>query len=72
MARTISSACAASPSSLHDERPLRIPIVPDLTRGLSPNGLDQIWAADITCVRLAGQFAYHAVVLDAFSRKVVG
>ena len=48
------------------------PIVPNLTRGLVPTGLDQIWVADITYVRLAGQFVYLAVVLDAFSRKVVG
>ncbi len=48
------------------------PIVPNLTRGLVPTGLDQIWAADITYVRLAGSFVYLAVVLDAFSRRVVG
>jgi len=48
------------------------PIVPNLTRGLVPTGLDQIWAADITYVRLAAQFVYLAVVLDAFSRRVVG
>ena len=48
------------------------PIVPNLTRGLVPTGLDQIWVADITYVRLAGQFVYLAVVLDAFSRKVIG
>jgi len=47
-------------------------IVPNLTRGLVPTGLDQIWVADITYVRLAGSFVYLAVVLDAFSRKVVG
>ena len=48
------------------------PIVPNLTRGLVPTGLDQIWVADITYVRLAVQFIYLAVVLDAFSRKVIG
>jgi putative transposase len=48
------------------------PIVPNLTRALVPTGLDQIWVADITYVRLAGQFVYLAVVLDAFSRKVIG
>ena len=48
------------------------PIVPNLTRGLIATGLDQIWVADITYVRLAGQFVYLAVVLDAFSRKVIG
>ena len=45
---------------------------PNLTRGLIPTGLDQIWVADITYVRLAEAFVYLAVVLDAFSRKVVG
>ncbi len=44
----------------------------NLTRGLSPTGLDQIWVADITYVRLAEAFVYLAVVIDAFSRKVVG
>jgi putative transposase len=48
------------------------PIVPNLTRDLVPTGLDQIWVADITYVRLAGQFVYLAVMLDAFSRKVIG
>jgi putative transposase len=47
-------------------------IVPNLMRGLVPSGLDQIWVADITYVRLAEAFVYLAVVVDAFSRKVVG
>ncbi len=47
-------------------------IVPNLTRGLVPTGLDQIWVADITYIRLAEDFVYLAVILDAFSRKVVG
>ncbi len=45
---------------------------PNLTRGLGPTGLDQIWVADITYVRLGEAFVYLAVVIDAFSRKVVG
>jgi putative transposase len=48
------------------------PIVANLTRGLVPTGVDQIWVADITYVRLAEGFVYLAAVLDAFSRKVVG
>ena len=39
---------------------------------LVPSGLDQIWVADITYVRLAEAFVYLAIVLDAFSRKVIG
>jgi transposase InsO family protein len=33
---------------------------------------DQLWVADITYVRLRGEFVYVAVVLDAYSRKVIG
>jgi putative transposase len=47
-------------------------IVPNLARILEATGLDQLWVADITYVRLAEGFVYLAVVVDAFSRKVVG
>ena len=47
-------------------------IVPNLIRHLVPSGIDQIWVADITYVRLGEAFIYLAVILDAFSRKVVG
>lgn len=47
-------------------------IVPNMARGLQVTNLDQLWVADITYIRLAEQFGYLAVVLDAFSRKVVG
>ena len=48
------------------------PIMPNLARALIPTGLDQLWVADITFIRLAEGFVYLAVVIDAFSRKVVG
>src|SRR6266852_2350944 len=35
-------------------------------------GPNQLWAADITYIRLAREFVYLAVVLDVFSRKVIG
>ena len=35
-------------------------------------GINQLWVADITYIRLAAEFVYLAVVLDKFSRKVVG
>jgi putative transposase len=35
-------------------------------------GTDQLWVADITFIRLAEEFLYLAVVLDAFSRRVLG
>jgi putative transposase len=47
-------------------------VVPNLARGMAPSGVDQLWVADITYIRLAEEFAYLAVVLDAFSRRVVG
>jgi transposase InsO family protein len=45
---------------------------PNLARRLIPTQVDQLWVADITYVRLAEAFVYLAVILDAFSRKVVG
>jgi len=36
------------------------------------NGLDQLWVADITYVRLQREFIYLAVILDVYSRRVVG
>jgi putative transposase len=47
-------------------------VVPNRARGMAPSGLDQLWVADITYVRLAEGFAYLAVVIDAFSRRVLG
>jgi len=47
-------------------------VVPNLARGLVLTGLDQLWVADITYVHLLEEFAYLAIVLDAFSRRVVG
>jgi putative transposase len=35
-------------------------------------GLDQLWVADITYIRLQEEFVYLAVIIDAFSRRVVG
>src|SRR4029077_1125434 len=35
-------------------------------------GINQLWVADITYIRLKWEFVYLAVILDAFSRKVVG
>jgi putative transposase len=44
----------------------------NLARRMTPTGVNQLWVADITYIRLRGEFVYLAVVLDAFSRKVVG
>ena len=45
---------------------------PNLVRKMVLTGVNQLWAADITYVRLDEAFVYLAVVLDVFSRKVVG
>jgi transposase InsO family protein len=47
-------------------------VVANLARGMQLSGLDQLWVADITYVHLAEEFGYLAIVLDAFSRKVIG
>jgi transposase InsO family protein len=47
-------------------------VVPNLARGLVLTGLDQLWVADITYLRLLEEFAFLAVILDAFSRRVIG
>ena len=44
----------------------------NLARRLKLTGINQLWVADITYIRLAKEFVYLAVILDAFSRKVVG
>ncbi|WP_132080878.1 DDE-type integrase/transposase/recombinase [Sinorhizobium americanum] len=47
-------------------------VVPNLARGMILTGVKQLWVADITFLHLAEEFAFLAVVLDAFSRRVVG
>jgi putative transposase len=44
----------------------------NLARRLKLTGIDQLWVADITYIRLKTEFVYLAVILDGFSRKVVG
>lgn len=57
----------ATTDSTHHHR-----IYPNLTRGLVPTRPNQLWVADITYIRLAEEFVYLAVVLDAHSRLVIG
>lgn len=49
-----------------------LPLFPNLAREIVPDGPDQLWVADITYVAIPAGFAYLAVILDAWSRKVVG
>jgi putative transposase len=47
-------------------------VYPNLARDLKVSGLNQLWVADITYIRLLWEFVYLAVILDAFSRRVIG
>ena len=47
-------------------------IYPNLARSMVLTGLNQLWVADITYVRLRLEFVYVAVILDVYSRRVVG
>jgi putative transposase len=44
----------------------------NLARRMQLNGINQLWVADITYIRLLAEFVYLAVILDGYSRKVVG
>jgi putative transposase len=48
------------------------PIYRNLARHITLTGLNQLWVADITFIRLRSEFIYLAVVLDAYSRRVIG
>ena len=44
----------------------------NLAKRMKLTGINQLWVADITYIRLQREFVYLAVILDAYSRKVVG
>jgi putative transposase len=48
------------------------PVYPNLAGDVLPTGPDQLWVADLTYIRLLKEFVFLAVLLDAWSRKVVG
>jgi putative transposase len=50
----------------------RFMVYPNLARRIVPTTVNQLWIADITYIRLSEEFIYLAVVLDAFSRRVIG
>lgn len=58
---------ASTTDSNHD-----YPIAPNLAKNLTPKKPNELWVADITYIRLLSGFVYLAVILDAFSRKVIG
>ena len=47
-------------------------VYPNLAPAMVLTGMDQLWRADITYVRLREEFVFLAVILDAYSRRVIG
>jgi transposase InsO family protein len=47
-------------------------VYPNLAKQLVLKAINQLWVADITYIRLQVEFVYLAVVLDGFSRRVIG
>ncbi len=50
----------------------RYPIYPNLLKEVEVTGVNQAWVSDITYIRILTAFVYLAVILDVFSRKVIG
>jgi len=48
------------------------PVYPNLLKGLEVTDVNQVWVADITYIRILTGFVFLAVLLDVFSRRVVG
>src|SRR5438270_2551308 len=44
-------------------------VYPNLAGQMALTGINQLWVADITYIRLETEFVYLAVVIDAFSRR---
>lgn len=57
----------ATTNSVHDQ-----PIFPNLAKDLLADGPNQLWVADLTYVAVALGFVYVAVIMDAWSRRIVG
>jgi putative transposase len=57
----------ATTDSDHDQ-----PIFPNRAKNMIVDGPDQLWVADLTYVAVAAGFVYVAVIMDAWSRRIVG
>ena len=60
-------AWLATTNSNHKQR-----IYPNLRPSITPEGPDELWVADLTYIRLTTGFVFLAVVLDVWSRRVIG
>ena len=49
-----------------------LPVYRNLVKDIHITGINQVWLADITYIRIRHGFVYLAAILDAFSRKVIG
>jgi transposase InsO family protein len=49
-----------------------LPVYRNLAHEMTPTAINQLWVADLTYIRLRIEFVYLAVILDAFSRRVIG
>jgi len=59
--------------SLASHDPVRaVQIYLNLPRRMKASGPNQLWIADIAYIRLRTEFIYLAVILDGFSRMVIG
>jgi putative transposase len=47
-------------------------VYPNLARNMVLTATDRLWQADITYIRLRDEFVFLAVILDAYSRRVIG
>lgn len=45
---------------------------PNLIQGMTIDNINQVWTSDITYIRIANGFVYLAVILDLYSRKIIG
>ena len=60
-------AFVATTDSEHSHR-----VYPNLLPGRTVMGLDEVWTADLTYIRIGNGFVYLAVILDLYSRRVIG
>jgi transposase InsO family protein len=63
----IKRAFVRTTDSIHPHR-----AYPNLLPGRTVMGLDEVWTADLTYIRIGNGFAYLAIILDLYSRRVIG
>ena len=71
-ARAGPQRAATPPLCGHDRQQSRRADLSKPRQGLMPTGPNQLWVADLTYIAIARGFVYLAVILDAWSRRVVG